>query len=135
MNESLIDHKGIVYIGRRLIKNSRFSDDIDGLAGSENELFNLLNKIDSTSRTYGMEINKNKTKIMKNCEGYFNNSIYLHGELIETVDTFKYVGSILDDKGSTNVILSRNSKTTASFTKFNPICNDRNLMLNSKIRL
>ena len=47
-----------------------------------------------------MEINTNKTKIMTNCEGHFNNSISLHGEIIEPVDTFKYLGSIIDYNGS-----------------------------------
>ena len=76
-----------------------------------------------------------RQKSMTNCEGHFYYSIYLHGELIETVDTFKYLGSILDDKGSTKKILSRNAQTTASFIKLNPIWNNRNVMLNSKIRL
>ena len=133
MNEALLDHKGTVSIGGRVITNLRFADDIDGLAESEHELVNLMNKINSTSRTYGMEINTNKTKIITNCEGHFNNSISLHGEIIEPVDTFKYLGSILDDNGSTKEILSRIAQTTASLTKLNPIWNDRNLTLNSKI--
>ena len=78
MNEALLYHKDAVSIGGRVITNLRFSDDIDGLAGSEHEL-NLTNNIYSTSRTYGMEINTNKTKIMTNCKVHFNNSISLHG--------------------------------------------------------
>ena len=89
MNEALLDPKGTVYIEGRVIINLRFTDDIDGLTGSEHELVNLMNKIDSTSRTYIMEINTNKTQIMTNCEGHFNNSISLHGEIIESVYTFK----------------------------------------------
>ena len=85
-------------------------DDIDGLAGSEHELVKLMIKINSTSRSYGMEINTNKTEIMTNCEGHFNNSISLHGEIIESVDTFKYLGFILDDNGSTKEILTRITK-------------------------
>ena len=135
MSEALLDHKGTVSIGGRVITNLRFADDIDGLAGSEHELVNLMNKIDSTSRTYAMEINTNKTTIMTNCEGHFNNSISLHGEILESVDTFKYVDSILDDNGSTKEILLRIAQTTASLTKLNPIWNDSNLTLNSKIIL
>ena len=89
MNEALLDPKGTVSIGGRVITNLRFAVDIDGLAGSEHELVNLMNNIDSTYRTYDMEINTNKTTIMINCEGYFNNSISLHGEIIESVETFK----------------------------------------------
>ena len=83
MNEALLDHKGILSIGGRVITNLRFADDIDGIAGSENELVNLINKIDSNSKTYGMEINTNKTKTMTNYEGHFNNSISLIGEVMK----------------------------------------------------
>ena len=76
-----------------------------------------MNNIDSTSRTYGMEINTFKTKIKTKCEGHFNNSISLHGEIIESVDTFKYLGYILDANGSTKEILSGIVQTTASLTK------------------
>ena len=51
MNKDLLDHKGKVSIGGRVITNLRFADDIDGLVGSEHELVNLTNKIYSTSRT------------------------------------------------------------------------------------
>ena len=57
MNEAILDHKGTVSIGGRVITNLRFTDYIDGLAGSDHELVNLMTTIDSTSRTYGMEIN------------------------------------------------------------------------------
>ena len=135
INKSLLYHKGTISIEGRVITNLRFTDDIDGLAGIENELVNLINKIDSISRNYGMEINTNKTKITINCEGHFNNSIFLHNEVIESVDTFKYSGSILDDNGSTKEILSRIVQMTASLTKLNPIWNDRNVTLNYKIRI
>ena len=63
-----------------------------------------------------MEINANKTKIT-NCEGHFYNSISLHGEIIESVVTFKYLGSSLDGNGSTKETVSRIVQMTASLTK------------------
>ena len=36
------DHEGTVIIGGRTIRNLRFADDIDGLAGEEEELANLV---------------------------------------------------------------------------------------------
>ena len=51
MNEALLDHEGTISIGGREIINLKFADDIDGLAGSESELSNLINKIDATSIT------------------------------------------------------------------------------------
>ena len=38
MTDALEDHAGTVRIGGRTITNLRFADDIDGLAGEEEEL-------------------------------------------------------------------------------------------------
>ena len=38
MTDALEDHEGTVSIGGRIITNLRFADDIDGLAGEEEEL-------------------------------------------------------------------------------------------------
>ena len=38
MDEVLKEHKGTVNIGGRTVTNLRYADDIDGLAGNEEEL-------------------------------------------------------------------------------------------------
>ena len=47
MTDALEDHEGTVRIGGRTITNLRFADDIDGLAGEEEELANLAERFDS----------------------------------------------------------------------------------------
>ena len=42
MTDALEDHEGTVSFGGRTITNLRFADDIDGLAGEEEELANLV---------------------------------------------------------------------------------------------
>ena len=64
MTEALEDHDGTVRIGGRTITNLRFTDDIDGLAGEEEEMANLLEHLDKASTAYGMEISAEKTKLM-----------------------------------------------------------------------
>ena len=44
-----------VSIGGRTITNLRFADDIDGLAGEEEELANLVERLDKASTACGME--------------------------------------------------------------------------------
>ena len=44
MNDALENHIGTVNLGGKIITNLRFADDIDGLAGSESELSNLIKK-------------------------------------------------------------------------------------------
>ena len=45
VTDALEDHKGTVSIGGRTITNLRLADDIDGLAGEEEELANLVERL------------------------------------------------------------------------------------------
>ena len=56
MTEALEDHKGSVSIGGRTITNLRFADDIDGLAGSEEEFASLVECLDTTSAAFGTKL-------------------------------------------------------------------------------
>ena len=53
MTDALEDHEGTVSIGGRTITNIRFADDIDGLAGEEVELANLVEHLDKASTAHG----------------------------------------------------------------------------------
>ena len=66
MTDSLEDHEGTVSIGGRTITNLRFADDIDGLAGEEEELTKLVERLDKASTAYGIDISAQKTKLMTN---------------------------------------------------------------------
>ena len=63
MTDALEDHNDTVNIGGRTITNLRFAGDIDGLVREEEELVNLVNRLDETSARYGMEISAEKNKI------------------------------------------------------------------------
>ena len=56
---ALEDHEGTVSIGGRTITNLHFADDIDCLAGEEEELAKLVERLD-----YGVEISAEKMKLM-----------------------------------------------------------------------
>ena len=60
MTDALEDHEGTVSIGGRTITNLRFAEDIDGLAGEEEELANLVQRLYEASTAYGMEISDDK---------------------------------------------------------------------------
>ena len=62
----LEDHEGTVSIGCRTLTNRHFADDIDGSAGEEEELANLVEHLDKASTAYGMEISAEKTTLMTN---------------------------------------------------------------------
>ena len=64
MIDTLEDHEGTVSIGGRTITNLRFAHDNDGLAGEEEELAKLVERLDKASAAYGKEIRAEKTKLM-----------------------------------------------------------------------
>ena len=56
MTDALEDHEGTVSIGGRTITNLRFADDIDGLAGEEEELAKLVERLDKAPTAHILEI-------------------------------------------------------------------------------
>ena len=99
MTDALEDHAGTVSIGGRTITNLRFAADIDGLAGTETELANLVERLDKTSTAYGMQISAEKTKLMTNNINSISSIIKVSGEKLETVQSFKYLGAMMRDLG------------------------------------
>ena len=126
MTDALEDHGGTVSTGRRTIMNLLFADDIDGSAEEEEELANLVERLDKASTAYGMEISAEKTKLMTNNTSGINTEIKLNGEKLETFTSCKYLGSLITDEGSTPEILSRIAQATAALTRLKPVWNDRN---------
>ena len=66
MTDALEEHEGTVSTGGRTITNLHFADEIDGLAGEEEELANLVERLDKASTAYVMETSAEKTKLMTN---------------------------------------------------------------------
>ena len=55
---------GGVIIGGCKLTNLRYADDTTVLAACIEDMENLLNKLEAVSRTFGLEMNRSKTKIM-----------------------------------------------------------------------
>ena len=132
MTDALEDHEGTVSIKGRTITNLHFADDIDGLAGEEEELANLAERLDKASTVYGMEISAVRIKLMTNNTSGINTEIKVNGQRLETVTSFKYLGSVITDEGSKPEILNRIAQTTAALTRLILVWNDRDISLSSK---
>ena len=70
--DALEDHEGTVSIS--------FADDIDGLAEEEEELANLVERLDKASTLYGMEISAEKAKLLTNTTSGINTEIKENGQ-------------------------------------------------------
>ena len=135
MTDALEDHEGTVSIGGRTITNLRFADDIDGLAGEEEELAKLDERLDKASTAYGVEICAEKTKLKTNNTSGIIIEINVSGQKVETVTSFKYLGSAITDEGSKPEILSRIAQTTAALARLKLVWNERSVFHSSKIRV
>ena len=133
--DALEDHEDTVSIAGRTITNLRFVDDIDGLAGEEGELANLVERLDKASTAYGMEIRAEKTKLMTNNTSGIKAEIKVTGQKLETVTSFKYLGSVITDEGSKPEMLSMIAQTAAALTRLTPVWIDKSISLSSKILL
>ena len=108
---------------------------IDGLAGEEEELANLVEHLDRASTAFSMEISAEETKLMTNNTTGINTEIKVNGQKLETVNSFKYLSSVITDEGSKPELLSRIAQTTAALTKLKPVWNDMSISPSSKMRL
>ena len=131
MTHVLENFNGTISIGGRQITNLRFSDDIDGITGEEDEVSHLVHNLDTAAAKFGMEISAEKTKIMTN-NGTLQRYIMIQGQKVETVDHFKYLGAIICDEGSRREVLSRAAQTMAAHARLKIIWKDKNIRKNTK---
>ena len=75
-----------------------------------------------------------KTKLTTNNTSGINTEMKENGQKLETVTSFKYLGSVITDEGSKPEMLSRIAQTTAALTRLKSVWNDRSIYLRSKIR-
>ena len=135
MTDALENHEGTVKIGGRIITNLRFADDIDGLAGKEEELENLVKKVETASTAYGMEISPDKTTIMSSNANGLTKTIKVKGYNLETVTNFKYLGAIVTDEGTKREVLTRIAQATSALTKLKTVWKDRKITSKHRIQI
>ena len=83
MTDALKGHEDTVSIGGRMITNLRFADDIDCLAGEEEELAKLVERLNKASTAYGTEISAEKTKLMTNNTSGINTEIKVNVQKLQ----------------------------------------------------
>ena len=76
-----------------------YADDVVLIAGSMEELQDLVNRVKDSSLQFGLKLNASKTKVMKISKNKLNGEaehiILLNNERIENVDEFVYLGALI----------------------------------------
>ena len=95
-NAGLEEAQAGIKIAGRNINNHRYADDTTLMAESKEELRSLLIKMKEESEKVGLKLNIRKTKIM--ASGPIT-SWQIHGETVETVRDFIFLGSKITANG------------------------------------
>ena len=72
---------------------------------------------------------------MTNNTSGINTDIKVNGQKLETVISFKYLGSVITNEGSKPEIHFRIAQTTAALTRMKPVWIDTSISLSSKVRV
>ena len=72
---------------------------------------------------------------MTNSTQGISSNIKVSGTSLQTVKSFKYLGSIISDEGSKPEVVARIAQTTAVLSKLQTIWRDKKISLRSKIQL
>jgi len=86
-------------IGGQIIHTVRYADDLVLLAKEGKVLQDMVDKLTETGRCYGMEMNVEKTKVMRISRQPSPVKIMINQKQLENVESFKYLGSILTNDG------------------------------------
>ncbi|MDR5124748.1 reverse transcriptase domain-containing protein, partial [Salmonella enterica subsp. enterica serovar Typhimurium] len=113
-NEAL-EGVGDFMIGGRVINTIKYADDLVLLAKNEETLQAMMDRMVETGKNYGMDINIDKSKVMRISKR--DKPLRINQEL-ENVVQFKYLGSLVtNDAYCTNEIRSRIAMAKAAFNK------------------
>jgi len=105
-------------IGGQIIHTVKYADDLVLLAKEEKALQDLIDKLIEIGGCYGMEMNVEKTKVMRISRQPSPLKIMIDQKKLENMESFNYLGSILTNDGRcTCEIKCRIAMAKAAFNK------------------
>ena len=130
INEALENNEDGVVISGSKVPSIRFADDKAMISNSNAGLQRIMDSLNDAGKRYGMKINLKKTKVMRIT--HLKNrtmKIIVEGKVLEVVQEFKYLGSIITNDGRCETDIRRRiARAKASFT-------DNEILLTSNTNL
>jgi len=106
------------------------------ITGTLPELADLIDRLDKSSTSHGMEINVGKSKILSMGTKDPQPDITIKEDQMATVDSFKYLRSTITKDGcSETEIRMLLATATGSLARLQPIWRSKNIRIQKKIRL
>ena len=133
MREAAITDSGAVS-GGRSISNLRYADDAALCGKSQQEINNIVHKVNDAGRIRLLKLNARKTKLMVVGGENANVSIDVDGETIAKVNSFTYIGAIKTSTGSCSEdIKARIGRANKATMELDTIWKDRGIRKDMKL--
>ncbi|VDP59289.1 unnamed protein product [Schistosoma curassoni] len=126
---------GIQSTAQNQVDDLDFADDLALLSHTHKQIQIETASVAAASASVGLNIHQGKTKVPKyNTEN--TNPMTLDEQTLEDVESFTYLGSIIDEQGGSNAdVNARIGKTRAAFPQLENIWNSIQLSTNNKVRI
>ncbi|VDO91557.1 unnamed protein product [Schistosoma margrebowiei] len=118
---------GIQWTALNRLNDWDFADDLALLSHTHEQMQIKTVSVASFSASVGLNINKGKTKVLKyNTEN--SNPITLDGETLEDVESFTYLGSMIDEQGGSDEdVKAKIDKARIAFLQLMKIWNSKQM--------
>ncbi|VDO71741.1 unnamed protein product [Schistosoma margrebowiei] len=133
MKMSTSDGKhGIQWTSRMQLDDLDFADDLALLSQTQQQMQEKTTSVAAASAAVGLNIHKGKSRILL-YNTACTNPITTDGEDLEDVETFTYLGSIIDEHGGSDAdVKARIGKARAVYLQVKNIWNSKQLSTNTK---
>ncbi|CAH8556054.1 unnamed protein product [Schistosoma curassoni] len=126
---------GIQWTAQNQLDDLDFADDLALLSRTHEQMQMKTASEAAVSASLGLSIHKGKAKVLK-FKAEDNNPITLDGETLEDVESFIYLGSIIDEQGGSDAdVKARIGKAMVAFLQLKNIWNSKQLSTNIKVRI
>jgi hypothetical protein len=118
LTKEALEGFGDIKIGGQVIRTVKYADDLVLLAREEKVLHGMFDRLIEIGRFYGMEMNVEKTKVMRISRQPSSMKIMIYQKQLENVGYFNYLGSMItNDARCTSEIKSRIVMAKLAFNK------------------
>ncbi|VDP24699.1 unnamed protein product [Schistosoma margrebowiei] len=120
---------------RNQLDDLDFADDLALLSHTHEQMQTKTASEAAVSASVGLSIHKEKTRVLK-FKAENSNPITLDGETLEDVESFTYLGNIIDEQGGSDAdVKARIGKARAAFLQLKNIWNSKQLSTNIIVRI
>ena len=133
MGEALEEWESGISVGGRIVTNLRYADDTTLLAGTKEDLTELVERVRRAREKAGLYLNVGKTKVMTT--GYIG-EVTVDGKDIEVVTKKKFLGALMTKVGlCEKEVRRRIAMGKAAMVGLTSIWKDRGVTMETKVKL